>query len=112
MSLELKNIVESSGDLLQVKKSELRPGDEIRLKTQNSIYNIKADKDGYYVVTGGWFDKMSKSPVKININGCTWGGSIIKTDIIAACGLNLEFSNKLLTSTIQKIIYFSREIKN
>ena len=49
---------------------------------------------------------MSMSPIKTTIKGCTWGGSIIKTDIVAACGLNLEFGNRLLTSAIQKIIVF------
>jgi hypothetical protein len=31
------------------------------------------------------------------------GGSIIKVDIVAACGLSLEFGNRVVTSTIQKI---------
>ncbi len=112
MNFELKNIVEQSERLLELKKSDLKPGDEVRLKTRNSIYSIKVDIDGGYVVSGGWFDRTAMSPVKAKINGCTWGGSVIKTDIIAACGLKLEFSNKLLTSTIQKIIYFPGHIKN
>ena len=112
MNFELKNIINRADRLLQVKKSDLKPGDEIRLKTRNSVYFIKVDIDGGFIVSGGWFDKMSMSPVRTKINGCTWGGSIIKTDIIAACGLNLEFGNRLLTSAIQEIIYFPRSIKN
>ena len=112
MNFEIKNIVEQSKNLLQVKKTDLRPGDEIRLKTRNSIYLIKVENDGSFIVSGGWFDRMAMSPIKTSINGCTWGGSVIKTDIIAACGLYLEFGNRLLTSTILEIFYFHREIKN
>jgi len=112
MNFELKNIVEQSDNLDQIKKTDLKPGDELKLKTKNSVYIIKVDRDGNYIVSGGWFDKMAMSPIKTKINGCTWGGSVIKTDIVAACGLNLEFSNRLLTSTIQEIIYFPRSVKN
>ena len=112
MNFELKNIVKQADGLHQIKKSDLRPGDEIKLKTNNSIYVIKVDGDGNYIVSGGWFDRMAMSPIKTNINGCTWGGSVIKTDIVAACGLNLEFGNRLLTSAIQEIIYFPRSMKN
>ena len=106
MSIDLQNIVDQADNLYQVKKADLHPGDKIQLKTKNSIYNIIVDNDGNYIVSGGWFDKMSMSPLKTTIKGCTWGGSIIKTDIVAACGLNLEFGNRLLTSAIQKIIVF------
>ncbi len=112
MNFEMKNIIDQADSLMQVKKSDLKPGDEVRLKTRNSVYSIKVDNEGGFIVSGGWFDKMSMSPAKTKINGCTWGGSIIKTDIIAACGLNLEFGNRLLTSTIQEIIYFPGSIKN
>ncbi len=112
MNLELKNMIEQSDSLIQLKKSDLKPGDEIKLKTKNSVYSIIVDIDGGFIVSGGWFDKMALSPVKTKINGCTWGGSVIKTDIIAACGLNLEFGNRILTSTIREIIYFPRSIKN
>lgn len=112
MNFELKNIILQADNLHQIKKSDLQPGDELKLKTKNSVYVIKVDGDGNYIVSGGWFDKMSVSPVKTTINGCTWGGSVIKTDIIAACGLYLEFGNRLLTSTIQEIIYFPRSMKN
>jgi len=112
IEFELKNIVEQSDNLKEIKKKDLCPGDEIKLRTRNSLYTIKVDKDDSYIVSGGWFDKMAMSPVKTKINGCTWGGSIIKTDIIAACGLLLEFGNRILTSTIQEIIYFPGSIKN
>ena len=112
MNYELKNMVEQSGNLFEVKKADILPGDELRLKTKNSIYIIKVENDGSFLVSGGWFDKMEMSPARTTINGCTWGGSVIKTDIIAACGLFLEFGNRLITSAIQEIIYFPRSVKN
>ena len=43
------------------------------------------------------------SPFKTTINGCTWGGRAIKVDVVAACGLHLEFANQLMTTRIQKV---------
>lgn len=112
MNFELKYIIDKADLLHQINKADLLPGDELKLKTKNSVYTIKVDGEGYFIVSGGWFDKMLLSPVKTKINGCTWGGSVIKTDIVAACGLNLEFGNRLLTSEIQEIIYFPKSMKN
>jgi hypothetical protein len=98
--------------LLEVKKNQLKAGDHIILKTYNSTYKIMVDTDGKYIVSGGWFDKNNMSPLKTTINGCTWGGSVIKTDIIAACGLFLEFGNKLKTSRIKEIFIFPTPCQN
>jgi hypothetical protein len=58
--------------------------------------------DGYFHVSGGWFSNKGLAPFKVRISGCTWGGSLLKADIIAACGLCLEFGNRLITSPIQE----------
>jgi hypothetical protein len=36
-------------------------------------------------------------------NGCTWGGSAIKQDIVAALGLRLEFGNSVRTARIREV---------
>jgi hypothetical protein len=108
----LERFVNQSGQLVQIHKNELQPGDQILLKTLNSVYSIKVLDGGYYHVSGGWFDKQEQSPVKTTISGCTWGGCVIKTDIIAACGLCLEFGNKVITSRIKKIFHISHNRKN
>jgi hypothetical protein len=105
-------MVAQSRNLLEVKKNQLKSGDHIILKTYNSTYKIMVDSDGKYIVSGGWFDKNNMSPLKTTINGCTWGGSVIKTDIIAACGLFLEFGNKLKTSRIKEIFIFPMPCQN
>lgn len=112
MYFELNHIINQAENLRQIKKADLRPGDELHLKTRNSVYHIVVDHDGSYLVSGGWFDKSADSPVKININGCTWGGSVIKTDIVAARGLFLEFGNRVVTSSIENIFYLPLRIKN
>jgi hypothetical protein len=112
MKYELKHMVDQSSALFEVRKDQLKAGDYVYLKTYNSIYIIKVDDDGKYIVSGGWFDKNNKSPMKISINGCTWGSSVIKTDIVAACGLFLEFGNKLITSRIKEIVVHPQPLQN
>jgi hypothetical protein len=89
-----------------VRKTDLSPGDRVYIKTRNSLYEILVLGNGMYSVSGGWFDKKGLSPMTTRITGCTWGGSAVKVDIVAACGLCLEFDNRLITSTIQKVILF------
>ncbi len=99
----LEKIVDSTTHLEQVFKSDLRFGDLVLITTLNSVYSVRVLKDDFYLVSGGWFDKKGLSPFKTTITGCTWGGSIIKVNIIAACGLCVEFGNRVVTSPIQKV---------
>jgi hypothetical protein len=62
-----------------------------------------------YSVSGGWFDREGVSPQKMTINGCTWGGSAINLDLVAAPGLFLEFGNQVLTTRIQHVRVIRRE---
>ncbi len=77
----------------------------------NKIPNFVLDTD-LYLISGGWFDRKGLSPIKVNISGCTWGGNIIKVDTLAACGLRLEFGNRVLTTTIQKVSILRASGKN
>ena len=108
MRYDLLNIAKQCEGLIGISKNCLHKGDIIYIKTNNSTYLINVDDNEQFIVSGGWFDKNNLSPLKIKINGCTWGGTVIKTDIIAACGLHLEFGNNLLTSKITTFFYLSR----
>jgi hypothetical protein len=99
----LERIVYSANHLKQIHKSDLQYGDLLIINTRNSVYYIRVLDNDIYLVSGGWFDKKGLSPFKTKITGCTWGGSIIKVDVAAACGLCLEFGNRVVTSAIQKI---------
>ncbi len=99
----LSAMVKASDRLKEIHKSDLSVGDLVFVKTRNSIYSIRVDSPGVYNVSGGWFDRRGLSPIRTSIPGCTWGGSAIKVDIIAAFGLMLEFGNRLTTSPIQEV---------
>lgn len=104
IGIALERIVEHSLGVRGLSKADLAPGDRVFVKTRNSLYDIRVLGNGMYSVSGGWFDKKGLSPMTTGIAGCTWRGTAIKVDIVAACGLSLEFGNRLITSTIQKVI--------
>jgi len=93
-------------------KSDIHTGDIVYIRTINSLYTLHALDDGSFSVTGGWFDKRGVSPFVTHINGCTYGGSLINITAVASCGLCIEFSNRVRTSSIQKIIFFRQISKN
>jgi hypothetical protein len=93
-------IVHRIKHLIAVRKADLELGDQVLVTTRNSTYSIHVLQEDLYSVSGGWFDKRGLSPSKVAINGCTWGGRAIKLDILAACGLHLEFGNQVVTSRI------------
>src|SRR3989338_11690441 len=92
----LSSLAETADHLKEVRKAELRVGDWVFVKTVKSLYRIHVLSNGLYEASGGWFDKKGLSPIKPRIAGCTWGGSVIKVNIVAACGLSLEFGNRLI----------------
>ena len=96
-------IVENTARLKAVSKAELNFGDCVQVTTRNSTYLIQVLEEDLYLISGGWVDLQGRSPMKTTIAGCTWGGSVIKADIVAACGLHLEFGERVVTSTIQKV---------
>jgi hypothetical protein len=109
---KLEKIVESTSHLKQVRKAELQFGDLVLIKTRNSLYSVSVLESDCYLVSGGWFDRKGLSPTKASVSGCTWGGSIIKVDTLAACGLRLEFGNRVLTTPIQKVFVVRGSGKN
>ena len=63
-------------------------------------------------VSGGWFDRPGTEGKSIAIAGCTWGGSIIYTEAVAACGLCTEFGNRVITSPVVRITHLPSLIRN
>jgi hypothetical protein len=99
----LEAITNHTRTLEEVRKQDLRSGDRVMVTTRNSLYTLWALGDRHFLVWGGWFDRQGTSPQRVSINGCTWGGSAIKLDIIAALGLRLEFANRVLTTPIREV---------
>jgi hypothetical protein len=96
-------IVDHSQHLETVHKHDVRHGDLVVVSTKNSTYSLCFLGEDMYAVSGGWFDRQSTAPLTVAVNGCTWGGSAIKSDILAAPGLFLEFGNRVRTTRIQKV---------
>ena len=105
----LSAIVDHSQQIEPVRKKDLSNGDWIVVKTRNSTYSICAVGPELYTVSGGWFDRQSSAPFTVAVNGCTWGGSAIKSDILAAPGLFLEFANRVRTTRIQQVDVYRGE---
>ena len=103
ISQTLATRVEQARSLEEVRKKDLRAGGRVLVTTRNSLYTIWVLDDGVYRVSGGWFDLQRISPQRMAIHGCTWGGSAIKRDILAACGLRLEFGNTVRTTRIREV---------
>ncbi len=108
----LSALVQHGEQMPQVRKADLQAGDMIRVRTLNSVYRIYAAGEGMFVVSGGWFDRKGLTPMKTTITGCTWGGSVIKVDVVAVQGLCLEFGNRLITSTIRGFVVMPHGSQN
>ncbi len=97
-----------SSRLRGVRKGQLQTGDTLLVKTKNSFYAIGVLDKEAYAVSGGWFSENSSARTAVAINGCTWGGKAIMSDMIAAPGLFLEFGNGVRTTRIQAVTLVTR----
>ena len=102
-ALPLEKILASFLDDQAVRKGDLELGDTVVVTTRNSTYVLCALGNGQYTVSGGWFSRRTDASRTVGVNGCTWGGSTIKHDIVAAPGLFLEFGNGVKTTRIQDV---------
>jgi hypothetical protein len=98
----LHAIAQCAERLPVTRKQDLAPGDCVIVYTKNSVYRLQALGGDLFHASGGWFDRTS-SPTTITVKGCTFGGSAISTEIVAAIGLFLEFGNNVSTTRIQDV---------
>ena len=84
------------------RKQDLEPGDCVIVSTKNSVYRLQALGGDRFHASGGWFEQNSVSRT-VTVNGCTFGGLAIGTDIVAAIGLFLEFGNNVSTTRIRDV---------
>ncbi len=96
-------ISEHAGCHDAVRRADLGFGDQVIVRTRNSVYSLWSLGDGTFAVSGGWFDRQDGTPVTVTVNGCTYGGSAIRHDVVAARGLFLEFGNRVSTTRIQDV---------
>jgi hypothetical protein len=84
------------------RKQDLEPGDCVIVSTKNSVYRLQALGGDLFQASGGWFDQHA-APSTVTVNGCTFGGQAIGTDIVAGIGLFLEFGNSVSTTRIKDV---------
>ncbi len=108
----LTTIVASAERVPHIRRIDVRQGDWLLVKTRNSLYTILVGTCGTCRVSGGWFDRRGKSPMSTTVAGVTWGGSVIKVDLLAAIGLCIEFGNRLITTEARRIVLLRRESLN
>ena len=73
-----------------IREHDVTPGDWVIIKTRNSTYVLAALGNGTFRVTGGWFAASGLDQSSVRILGCTWGGSVIHTQLVAAPGMCVE----------------------
>jgi hypothetical protein len=84
------------------RKQDLEPGDCVIVSTKNSVYRLQALGGDLFHASGGWFEQ-NQAPRTVTVNGCTFGGLAIGTDIVAGIGLFLEFGNNVSTTRIRDV---------
>ncbi len=102
--ISLNAILQHLPRFRRIQRTDLCFADRVVVYTQNSRYDLIVVGDGEYMVTGGWFDRESLSPHRVRINGCTWGGSMIWKETVAAPGMCIEFDNRVITSPVRRVL--------
>lgn len=105
-ALDLEAIRNTCRRIPAVRKDDLEIGDWVLVTTRNSIYVIGRTAEGRFTVSGGWFDLEGHSPAILDVNGCTFGGHAINTELLAAPGLFLEFENRVKTTRIREVRHY------
>jgi len=112
LGYSLNKIIQSLDSVEVITKNNVHFKDLVEVTTQNSTYKIFVLGQNDFLISGGWFDRKGLSPYRTKINGCTWGGSIIKHDIIASRGMCIEFGNRVTTTVIKEINWHKSASQN
>lgn len=88
----------AKGNVLQV-------GKRLKVQTKNTLYVIEKRGEKEFYISGS--QRYCPTPVRANIHGSTWGGSMLKVGFVGR-GMHLEFSisgheGAITTSEIQEI---------
>jgi hypothetical protein len=103
MTNSLERLAASVPSTRGIVEADVAPGDWVIVRTKNSTYCLRANGDGTFTATGGWFLQHAEAGERLRIAGCTWGGSALLTRMIAAPGMCLEFSNRVRTTRIHAV---------
>jgi hypothetical protein len=103
MQVSLESLASCAACVDGVRAGDVQAGDWVIVRTRNSTYSLRANADGTFDATGGWFSREEQSGARLRVAGCTWGGSALLTRMIAAPGMFLEFANNVRTTRIREV---------
>jgi len=101
--LAVDALTEVADRIVGVRRGDLAPGDRVLVATRNSIYSLSARPDGSFTVSGGFYARSGRGEQRLQVHGCTAGGSALFTDLVAAPGLFLELSDGTQTTRIVSV---------
>jgi hypothetical protein len=99
----LDRLSSSAASLHGVRTADVQPGDALIIHTRNSIYVLHVNGDGTVNAEGGWFAREGQTGRRVRVAGCTFGGSVLLTRMLAAPGMFLEFDNHVRTTRIREV---------
>jgi len=67
---------------------DLQPGAVLAIQTRNRSYTLVSLDEESALISG--HPEFCPEPVKVQVQGCTWGGSMLKTKFVGR-GMHLEF---------------------
>ena len=102
-AIPVDELAEAAGLVGGVRRRDLESGDRVIVSTRNSVYSLTVRADGFFNVSGGWFEREGEGECRVEVLGCTAGGHALFTEHIAAPGLFLEFADGLRTTRIRTV---------
>jgi hypothetical protein len=67
---------------------DLQPGAVLAIQTRNRSYRLVNLSEEYSLISG--HPEFCPEPVEVQVQGCTWGGSMLKAKYVGR-GMHLEF---------------------
>lgn len=76
---------------------DLQPGAVLDIQTRNRSYRLVNLGEEAALISG--HPEFCPEPVKVHVQGCTWGGSMLKTKYVGR-GMHLEFVHPVYRTVI------------
>jgi hypothetical protein len=76
---------------------DLRPGAVLAIQTRNRSYTLVRLNDELALISG--HPEFCPEPVEVQVQGCTWGGSMLKAKYVGR-GMHLEFIHPIHRTVI------------
>jgi len=76
---------------------DLSPGAVLAIQTRNRFYTLVSLGGEAALISG--HPEFCPEPVEVRIQGCTWGGSMLKTKFVGR-GMHLEFEHPVYHTVI------------